>query len=140
NSGTKWEGSALRINTLVSGPRSYVIMDRWKLSRDHAVLTIGREIMRGTSQSEGRFVYRREGQVITSAPAPRPNALPMRVQPEAASEFVIPAGAHILLTLINSVDTKHSHEGDRIYLETLVPVARNGRVVIPRGAAVAGTV
>src|SRR5438874_2309480 len=36
SSAVKWEGAALLINTLVSGPRDYTVMDRWKLSPDHA--------------------------------------------------------------------------------------------------------
>lgn len=40
----------------------------------------------------------------------------------------------------NTVDTKHSREGDRIYLETVYPIAQDGRVVIPRGSFVTGVV
>src|SRR5436305_4446675 len=40
NSATKWEGSALLINTLVSGPQDYTVMERWAFSHDHATLTI----------------------------------------------------------------------------------------------------
>jgi type IV secretion system protein VirB10 len=139
NSAVKWEGSALLINTLVSGPRNYVIMDRWQLSRDRAVLTMKRQVMRGTSQTEGVFVYRREGQMPVAALAAVP-AVPVPAAPPPQSEYTIAAGTRILLTMINSVDTKHSREGDRIYLDTAIPIARDGRVVIPRGSHVAGTV
>ena len=66
-------------------------------------------------------------------------------RPEAAAapaqrEYAVPAGTRILLSLINSVDTKHSHEGDRVYLQTAFPVVIDGRTVIPRGANVTGTV
>jgi hypothetical protein len=61
NSAVKWEGSALLINTLVSGPHNYTVMDRWKLSPDHATLTITRQVMQGTQQSEGVLLYRGEG-------------------------------------------------------------------------------
>ena len=44
------------------------------------------------------------------------------------------------LSLINSVSTKHSIEGDRVYLETVFPVLVNGRIVVPVGSYVAGTV
>src|SRR5512133_2077796 len=40
SSAAKWEGSALLINTLVSGPQNYVAEDRWELSRNQALLTI----------------------------------------------------------------------------------------------------
>jgi type IV secretion system protein VirB10 len=38
------------------------------------------------------------------------------------------------------VDSKHSREGDRIYLETVYPVSAGGRIVIPRGSFVTGIV
>jgi type IV secretion system protein VirB10 len=42
--------------------------------------------------------------------------------------------------LTNAVNTKHTAPGDRVYLETAVPVFVGGRVVIPRGSYVMGTV
>ena len=54
--------------------------------------------------------------------------------------YVIDAGTKVPLSLINSVSTKHSSEGDRIYLETVFPIVANGRIVIPAGSYVAGTV
>lgn len=53
--------------------------------------------------------------------------------------FVIPPGTRIPLSMINSVSTKHSAEGDRVYLETVFPILSGGRVVIPPGSYVAGT-
>mgnify|MGYP003694267087 CR=1 FL=1 len=48
---------------------------------------------------------------------------------------------HIALALRNAVDTKHSKEGDRIYLETIYPVAAGGRITAhSRGSFVNGTV
>jgi type IV secretion system protein VirB10 len=38
------------------------------------------------------------------------------------------------------VSTKHAAEGDRIYLETVFPILVDGKVVIPPGSYVAGTV
>ena len=55
-------------------------------------------------------------------------------------EFVIEPGTRIPLSLINSVSTKHSAEGDRVYLETVFPILVNSRVVIPPGSYVAGTI
>jgi type IV secretion system protein VirB10 len=143
----KWEGSALLINTLVSGTQDFTIMDRWKLSADHATLTITRQVVRKTGEVEGTLVYRAQAY---TAPAPAPAAgveavQPLAVRPESrpapvASEFVVPEGTRIALALRNSVDTKHSREGDRVYLETVYPVARDGRIVIPRGSFVNGTV
>jgi type IV secretion system protein VirB10 len=49
-------------------------------------------------------------------------------------------GTRIALSLRNGLDTKHTHEGDRVYLETIEPIAVGGRIVIPRGSYVNGTV
>jgi len=56
------------------------------------------------------------------------------------AEFTVETGAKVPLSLINSVSTKHSAEGDRVYLETVFPVMASGRIVIPVGSYVAGTV
>lgn len=54
--------------------------------------------------------------------------------------FVIEPGTRILLNMINSISTKTASVGDRIYLETAFPVLSNGKVVIPQGSWVQGTV
>src|SRR3974390_544823 len=54
--------------------------------------------------------------------------------------FTIEPGTKILLSMINSVSTKHAAEGDRVYLETAFPILINGKIVIPPGSYVAGTV
>lgn len=59
--------------------------------------------------------------------------------PESAA-FTVDAGTKIPLSLLNSISTKNAAEGDRVYLETLFPVMANGRIVIPVGSNVAGTV
>src|SRR3989442_7486323 len=153
---TKWEGAALLINPLVSGPKNYPVMDGWRLSADHAVLSIPRQIVTAAGESEGTLVYRREGSlapVLTPRPTP---ASPRKTEPRApdgasaapqaadtpsgGTEITIRAGTRIPLALRNTVDTKHSREGDRIYLETVYPIAQDGRVVIPRGSFVTGVV
>jgi type IV secretion system protein VirB10 len=54
--------------------------------------------------------------------------------------FTVETGTKVPLSLINSISTRHSAEGDRVYLETVFPVLANGRIVIPVGSYVAGTV
>ena len=49
-------------------------------------------------------------------------------------------GTRIPLSMVNSVSTKTSGEGDRVYLETSFPIAVNGKIVIPAGSYVLGTV
>ena len=51
----------------------------------------------------------------------------------------VKVGTHIPLSLINSVSTKHSSEGDRVYMETVFPILVDGRIVIPPGSYVSGT-
>jgi len=135
----KWEGSALLINTMAAGPQNYAISDRWRLSRDRNVLTIKRQIQRGMSESDAVLVYRnqlaREGPKDVPAQAPRLTNPPA----PAPDDVVVPAGTKIPLALVNSISTKHSHEGDRVYLETAFPVTVNGRVIIPRGSYVIST-
>jgi type IV secretion system protein VirB10 len=60
-------------------------------------------------------------------------------KPEGKGYTVAP-GTKIPLSMINSVSTKHAAEGDRIYLETVFPIMVDGKVVIPPGSYVAGTV
>ncbi|MFN0170847.1 MAG: hypothetical protein ACKV22_30880 [Bryobacteraceae bacterium] len=61
--------------------------------------------------------------------------------PEAAGPtHQVSSGTKIPLSLINSVSTKHSAIGDRVYLETAFPIVVDGRVVIPPGSYVMGTV
>jgi len=166
SSQVKWEGKALLVNTIISGPQSYTVMDRWTISVDRFVLTMERTVNQGGSEHEGVLRYRREGQpglpeapsaaprpsltrppTVTSTendppppppPAPRPT-LALPPAPSAPSEIVVRAGTRIPLSLRNAIDTKHSKEGDRVYLDTLYPVAVNNRIVIPRGSYVSGT-
>src|SRR5882724_5058012 len=58
----------------------------------------------------------------------------------AAGGYAVDSGTKVPLALINSISTKHSAEGDRVYLETVFPIMVNGRIVIPPGSYVAGTV
>jgi type IV secretion system protein VirB10 len=42
--------------------------------------------------------------------------------------------------MINSVSTRNSAPGDRVYLETVFPILSGGRIVIPPGSYVMGTI
>ncbi len=139
NSAAKWEGAALLINTLVSGPENYSVMDRWELSRDRALLMVTRQVSHGPSAAEGQFYYRRQSVPATPAPVPA-SGLVRRPEPAPDAEFVIPTGTHVLLELANRLDTKHSQEGDVVYLRTAFPVYASSHLVIPQGATVLGTV
>jgi type IV secretion system protein VirB10 len=71
--------------------------------------------------------------VLKTDPEPETSA-------KAEKQFTVTPGTRIPLSLINSVSTKHAAEGDRVYLETVFPILTDGRVVIPPGSYVAGTV
>lgn len=85
------------------------------------------------------------------ASSPSSNAVaPTNPQPGVATrdsanaqnptEFTVPPGTRIPLSMINSISTKTAADGDRVYLETVFPILENGKVVIPPGSYVAGTV
>ncbi len=75
----------------------------------------------------------------TAAPAP---VAPVPPAPAAATEkaYPVPVGTRILLSMVNSVSTKHTEPGDRVYLETTFPISVNSRIVIPAGSYVMGTI
>jgi len=164
----KWEGSALLINTLLSGARNYTVMDRWTLSKDRSTLRVNRQVLVAAKETEGVLIYHRETPpdtlptpaVSKLEPPAEPTAGPLARRPEPAvrnapealvrrpepppqpsvpSTFNVAAGTRIPLSLRNALDTKHSREGDKVYLETLVPVSISDHVVIPRGSSVNGT-
>jgi hypothetical protein len=67
-------------------------------------------------------------------------ALAQEPAPAPRADYVVEPGTKIPLALINTISTKHSAAGDRVYLETAFPVLVNGRIVVPVGSYVAGTV
>ena len=73
------------------------------------------------------FAAEQEGSVTATPPAD-------------PGSYVVASGTTVPLSLINTISTKHSAVGDRVYLETAFPVVVNGRIVIPVGSYVAGTV
>ena len=58
----------------------------------------------------------------------------------AVKSYQVETGTHIPLNLINSVSTKSSAPGDRVYLESVFPILVSGKIVIPPGSYVAGTI
>ena len=156
NSVLKWEGAALLINTLVSGSQNYTIMERWRLSPSHSLLTVTRQVVRAGGEVEGVLVYRRAGaDVSDAAPEPRRATAPPRpsvapsapillprpaVTPAAKGELTVEAGTRVLLELTQSLNTKRSRDGDRVNLRVAFPVSVDDRIAIPRGSTVLGTI
>jgi hypothetical protein len=145
---SKYEGSALLANVIVGGKADFVLSERWSRTRDGSRLTIERTLETKGGQVDSTLVY---DNLNIAAPqiSERREAVPAGAQSLArrdvpastgSSEYVLPAGTRILLRLTNAVSTKHSAPGDRIYLQTAVPVFQNGRVIIPQGSYVTGTI
>ncbi len=89
------------------------------------------------------------------APAPPPNPPAPAVAGDTAGQtptlkrrdstpppgiYRVEPGTRILLNMINSVSTKSTAVGDHIYLETAFPVLAQGKIVVPQGSWVSGTV
>ena len=143
NSIAKWEGAALLINTLVSAPENHTVMDRWQLSADRATLTITRQMVRARGEAEGRLVYRRAGRRSEETPAPeRRLAAALARRPRRRSSRgggraggnADPVGAGELV-----------EHGEVARGRPRVPSdggsgAAGGRIVIPPGSTVTGTI
>ena len=65
---------------------------------------------------------------------------PLAVAQEQPQQYVVPARTRVPLVLVNSVSTKTSEVGDRVYLQTSFPIAASSRIVIPEGSYVTGTI
>lgn len=52
----------------------------------------------------------------------------------------VPQGTHVLLRMMNSINTRTAAEGDQVYLQTASPIAVDGRILVPTGAYVQGVV
>ncbi len=139
---TKWEGSAMLVNALVNEPHNnYVMMERWKLSHDLNTLTIRRQIVgRDGRQTESELVYERAGARRELAVRTAAGAASDGAKTAAAPDVIVARGTRIPLRLVSTVSTRTAVAGDRVYLETVYPIVVNGRVVIPPGSPVTGTV
>jgi len=58
----------------------------------------------------------------------------------AASAAEIPQGTHLLLRMVNSINTRTAADGDQVYFRTASPIAADGRILIPAGSYVQGSV
>jgi type IV secretion system protein VirB10 len=144
---TKWEGDVLLVNTIVNGASSYSESERWERSRDGRRLTITRTVQRRDGESESVLIFEKiatptapaQTSSILNVPDPVASA-PAHANAEPDGDFIVAAGTRILLTLTNSVNTKRSAPGDKVYLTTTVPVFVKGQLVIPQGSYVTGSI
>lgn len=89
----------------------------------------------GSPPAESQPAASNAAQVTPEAKAdPKPDAAP------GPKKYELEPNTHIPLSMINSVSTKTATPGDRVYLETVFPILVDGRIVIPPGSYVAGTI
>jgi hypothetical protein len=62
----------------------------------------------------------------------------LAVAPLSATE--IAKGSHLLLRMVNSVNTKTAQEGDYVYLRTSSPITADGEIIVPVDSYVQGVV
>jgi len=81
---------------------------------------------------------------VAAVLAGQPPQAPVEAQASPAAiqqkVYTVAEGTRIPLQLINSVSTKTAAVGDRVYLQTAFPILSGGRIVIPAGSYVTGTV
>ena len=86
---------------------------------------------------------RADDKVTADAKSPEVKAPEAKGPDAKATEvrmYQVDPGTRLPLSLINSISTKHAAPGDRVYLETVFPIVVNGKMAIPPGSYVAGTV
>lgn len=75
------------------------------------------------------------------ATAPTPDANSAKADSTAAAAKIeLPAGTRLPLVLHNGISTRTARVGDPVYFETLFPVMKDGRVIVPAGSYVSGEV
>lgn len=80
---------------------------------------------------------------LLNASAQTPETQPEEPKAEKEDDperLILPAGTQIPLVLQNTVNTRNASKGDRIYFETTFPIVHNGKVIIPVGSYIRGTV
>lgn len=84
--------------------------------------------------------------LVPAALAQERQTLPLKQDAPAVSRqlddgsYLLAAGTRIPLSLMNTVSSKNAAPGDQLYLQTMVPVAVGGQIVIPVGTYVMGTI
>src|SRR5579864_1774896 len=67
-------------------------------------------------------------------------ALLILSMPFLALAAEVPQGTHVLLRMMNSINTRTAAEGDQVYLQTANPIAADGQIVVPAGSYVQGVI
>jgi len=82
------------------------------------------------------------GSLLAQENAQPPKDQPALIPPQEtpADAVIVPRSTRIPLALINSVSTKNSAPGDKLYLQSVFPVVVNGSIRVPAGTYVTGVV
>ncbi len=62
------------------------------------------------------------------------------VLPLFAMAAEIPPGTHVLLRMVNSINTRTAQPGDHVYMRTASPIAADGRILVPTNSYVQGVI
>jgi hypothetical protein len=92
-----------------------------------------------TSLSAPRIFAQEPGSRPALQPGPGTPATAEAARPSVgAQKIILPSGTRLPLRLSNGVNTGTAKAGDSVYFETIYPVAKDGRIVIPMGSFVRG--
>jgi len=123
--------------TPAGGWRYHLNMIRVVLSVAAAIAAIGS----GRDFSERWLLDESVQAPVAPGAAPiDPPGFAVRTETPPPGELTVRSGTRIPLSLLGSLDTRHSKEGDKVNLETRFPVSVEGRIAIPRGSFVTGTI
>jgi len=81
------------------------------------------------------MVFAQEPHLVPRNPIPQQQA---NVDP--SSDYNVPSGTKIPLTLMQGITSKTAKQGDPVYAQTSFPFTQNNRIVIPAGTYVQGVV
>ena len=80
-----------------------------------------------------------ERQVMKPPETQQPGGWP-DASSQADGNYILQQGTRIPLTVLTTVSSRNAAPGDQVYLQTLIPVSDGGRIVIPAGSYVNGTI
>ena len=98
--------------------------------------------MRSTAQWLFVVIAFTAGAVAQDQPHLVPRTPVAQQQPnvDPGSDYNVPSGTKIPLTLTQGITSKTAKEGDPVYAQTSFPITQNNRIVIPAGTYVQGIV
>ena len=107
----------------------------------HRALPLGLSILLGVFAAAGQELELKIPPVEEAEPQQENAEAPPAASAESPKDqLILPAETQIPLELQNTINTRNSRAGDRIYFETIYPIILDGRIVIPVGSYVRGSV